>query len=135
MNQRADIGEDIKHYRKTFSYASSKVDYSAGENIYMLPGDMNISIRSGTVGYKNKILISDGNFSLGKNGKVNTFELAKGGGDRPKIIHKVVVQPTITHKILSHEEEKLLDTFSSRWFCDMAYVSVNGSLGSCKIIS
>ena len=64
----------------------------------MLPSDLNLNIRSGTMGYNNKILVSDGNFSLGKNDKVNTFELAKGGGDKPKIIHKVVVQPTITHK-------------------------------------
>ena len=64
-----------------------KVDYM-GENIYMLPGDMNQNIRSGTVGYKNKILVSDGTFSLGENDKVNTstFELAKEG-DKPKICH------------------------------------------------
>ena len=37
MNQRVDIGEDIKRYRDTLSYASSKVDYSVGQNIYMLP--------------------------------------------------------------------------------------------------
>ena len=37
----------------------------------MLPSDMNLKIRSGTVGYNNKILVSDGNFSLGKNENVN----------------------------------------------------------------
>ena len=37
-----------------------------GENIYMLPSDMNLKIRSGTVGYNNKILVSDEKFSLGK---------------------------------------------------------------------
>ena len=37
----------------------------------MLPSDMNLKIRSGTAGYNNKILVSDGNFSLGKNEKVN----------------------------------------------------------------
>ena len=31
------------------------------ENIYMLPSDMNLNIRSGDVGYDNKILVSDGN--------------------------------------------------------------------------
>ena len=39
----------------------------------MLPGDMNLNIRSGTVGYSNKILVSDGRFSLVKNSKVNTL--------------------------------------------------------------
>ena len=37
----------------------------------MIPSDMNLKIRSGTVGYNNKILLSDGHFSLGKNDEVN----------------------------------------------------------------
>ena len=37
----------------------------------MLPSDMNLKIRSGTVGYNNKILVSNGKFSLGKNVEVN----------------------------------------------------------------
>ena len=37
----------------------------------MLPSDMNLKIRSGTVRYNNKILVSNGKFSLGKNEKVN----------------------------------------------------------------
>ena len=37
-----DIREDIKRYQDTLSYASSKVDYSVGENLYMLPSDMNL---------------------------------------------------------------------------------------------
>ena len=40
VNRRVDIQEDIKRYQETLSYASSKVDYSVGENIYMLPGNM-----------------------------------------------------------------------------------------------
>ena len=32
---------------------------------------MNLKIRSGTAGYNNKILVSNGNFSLGKNENVN----------------------------------------------------------------
>ena len=40
VNRRVNIQEDIKHYQDTPSYASSKVDYSMGENIYMLPSDM-----------------------------------------------------------------------------------------------
>ena len=66
VNRRVDISEDIKHYQDTLSYALSKVDYSVGESIYMIPSDMNLKIRSGTVGYNNKILISDAKFSLGK---------------------------------------------------------------------
>ena len=68
-----DIREDIKCYQDTLSYASSKVDYSVGQNIYMHPNYMNLKIRLGTVGYNNKILVSDEKFSLGKNVEVNSW--------------------------------------------------------------
>ena len=55
---RVDIREDIKHYQDTLSYTSSKVDYIMGENIYMLPSNMNLNIKTGTAGYNNKILVS-----------------------------------------------------------------------------
>ena len=48
------------------------------------------------MGYNNKILVSDGTFSLGENDKVNTLELVKEV-DKPKS-HEAVVRPTITHK-------------------------------------
>ena len=71
VNRRVDIREDIKHYQDTLSYASSKVDHSVGEYLYMLPSDMTLKIRPGTVWYNNKILVSDEKFILGKNEKVN----------------------------------------------------------------
>ena len=71
VNRKVDIRDDIKRYQDTLSYTSSKVDYSVGEHLYMLPTDMNLKIRLGTVGYNNKILVSDGKFSLGKNDEVN----------------------------------------------------------------
>ena len=71
VNRRVNIQEDIKRYQDTLSYASTKVDYSVGENTYVLPSDMNLKIRSETVRYNNKILVSDEKFSLEKNEKVN----------------------------------------------------------------
>ena len=64
VNCRVNIREDIKRYQDTLSYASSKVDY-------MLPSNMELKIKTGTVRYNNKILISDGKFILGENEKVN----------------------------------------------------------------
>ena len=87
-----------------------------GENIYMLPSDMNLYIKLGTVGYNNKILVSDGTFSLGENDKVNTAV------PTPKISHKdsevvakstTTTTTTTTHKDLAekpnitHKKEKL----------------------------
>ena len=67
VNCRLDIREDIKHYQNTPSCALSKVDYSVGEHLDMLPSDMTLKIRQGTVGHNNKILVSDVKFNLGEN--------------------------------------------------------------------
>ena len=42
VNRSVNIQEDIKHYQETLSYASSKVDYSIGENLFMLPTNMEL---------------------------------------------------------------------------------------------
>ena len=97
MNRRVDIREDIKRYQDTLKYASSKVDYSVGQNIYMLPSDINLKIRSGTVGYNNKILVSDGNFSLGKNDEVN---------ETPKISHQSTHAHELAKKPNTHSSTK-----------------------------
>ena len=52
VNRRVNIQEDIKRYQDILSYASSKVDYSVGESIYMLPSDLKLKIKtvlSGTI--------------------------------------------------------------------------------------
>ena len=65
-----------------------------GQNIYMLPSSMKLKIETGTVGYNNKILVSDGKFSLGKNDEVNlavpAMKSHKGSN--------VVTQTAVTHK-------------------------------------
>ena len=92
-----------------------------GENIYMLPSDMNLNIGSGTVAYNNKILISDKKFSLGKNEKVNSLEARSAlqvethAMKSPQTADSNEVQahaPTITHKnqepqTITHNEEKI----------------------------
>ena len=66
VNRRVNIQEDIKCYQDTLSYPSTEVDCSVGESIYIIPSDTNLKVRSGTVEYNNKILVSDGKFILGK---------------------------------------------------------------------
>ena len=81
----------------------------------MLPSDMNLKIRSGTIGYNNKILVSDEKFSLCKNEKVNLMvpaikshkvtQTATNSNDvlplrrshAPNISHKNQEPKTITH--------------------------------------
>ena len=110
VNRRVDIREDIKHNQDTLSYASSKVDYSIGENIYMLPSDTKLNFRSGTVGYNNKLLISDENFSLGKNERVNAPAMKSHQTTNSNEVQAHA--PTITHKnqkpqTITHNEEKI----------------------------
>ena len=124
VKRRVDIREDIKHYQDTLSYASSKVDYSMGQNIYMLPSDMNLKIKTGTVGYNNKILVSDGNFSLGKNDEVNLMVPAIKShkvtqtATRPKCNSNDVLPPQGSHApnisqknpgphTITHNDEKI----------------------------
>ena len=103
VNCRVDIREDIKRYREILSYASSKVDYSIGESIYMFPSDKKLKISSGTVGYINKVLVSDSGFNLGKNFKVNTSVPSL----KTTIVHAPI--PKFVHASFSmHEEEKIL---------------------------
>ena len=119
VNHRVDIQEYIKRYQDTLSYASSKVDYSIGESIYMLPSNMNLKIRSGTVGYNNKILISDEKFILGKNENVNFLETPAIKNHRTNSLETPAMKNTQTavnlertadlerKMIISHEDEKV----------------------------
>ena len=112
-----DIREDIKRYQDTLSYASSKVDYSVGQNIYMLPSDMNLKIKTGTVGYNNKILLSDEKFSLEKNVEVNLMVPVMKSTQtaaRPKHNSNDVLShiPNISHKnqepkTITHNDDKI----------------------------
>ena len=85
----------------------------------MIPSDMNLKIRSGTVGYNNKILVSDGKFSLGKNDEVNSLEAPVM---KSHIDSNLVKQTAVTHKdsetavthkdlekkpTITHKEEKI----------------------------
>ena len=111
LNRRVNIQEDIKHYQDTLSYASSKVDHSIGENIYMISSEMELRIKTGTVGYNNKILVSDGNFSLGKNEKVNLMVTAIKSHNTNSIEPTTITHaPAISQKNqkpITHNEEKI----------------------------
>ena len=61
----------------------------------MIPSDLTLKIKTGTVGYNNKILISDGKFILGKNEKVNSLEAPVMKSHKGS---NVVTQTAVTHK-------------------------------------
>ena len=119
VDRSVNIQEDIKRYQDTLSYASSKVDYSVGQNIYMLPSNMKLKIKTATVGYNYKLLVSDGKFILGKNEKVNSLEPAAMKSHKTNPLETPAIKSTQTavnsertadleqKTIISHEDEKV----------------------------
>ena len=88
------------------------------EHLYMLPSDMTLKIRLGTVRYNNKILVSDEKFILGKNEKVNLVPVMKSHkvtqtAARPKHnSNDVLSAPAISQKnqeptTITHNDEKI----------------------------
>ena len=113
VNRRVDIQEDLKRYQDTLSYTLSKVNYSVGGTLFMLPSNMELKIKTGTVGYNNKILVSIGNFSLWKNDEVNSLETPAIKNrktislETPTIESHSNTTQELTHApTISHEDEK-----------------------------
>ena len=65
-----DLSIDIKKYQGVLEHALSKVDFSVGIGIYMLPSNLNLSIGK-TKGYNNKILVSNTDMKIGSNRDIN----------------------------------------------------------------
>ena len=126
VNRKVDIQEDIKRYQNTLSYASSKVNYSVREHLYMLPSDMELRIRSEAVGYNNKILVSEGKFSLGKSDEVNSLETPAFKTNSLELTHAPAIsQKNQEPKTIAHRDEKIaFSTGSGRWFCNMEYIQM-----------
>ena len=115
VNRRVDIQKDITRYQDTLNYAISKVDFSVGENVYMLPSDMNLKIEKGVSGYNNEILISKAGFALGVN-DVNYVIPEKHEGEISHGIKHIKPKPTVTGPTQrpkptvtgpTHEDEKI----------------------------
>ena len=103
-----------------------------GKIFIFLPSDMNLKIRSGTAGYNNKILISDGKFSLGKsenvklttpaikNHKTNSLE-APAMKSTQTAFNSERTADLEQEMIISHENEKVALVLSltgifTKWF-------------------
>ena len=106
-----------------------------GEHLYLLPSDMTLKIRPGTVRYNNKILVSDGKFILGKNEKVNSLEAPSAPqAETPAISHKdpnLVKQTAVTHRnsetavYYPRRRENCFNSFFNWNIYNMAPVSIN----------
>ena len=70
VNEDYSIGINIERYQGVLEYALSKVDFSVGTGIYMLPNNLNLNIGK-TKGYNNKILVSNTDMKIGSNRDMN----------------------------------------------------------------
>ena len=108
INEDYSIAIDIDRYQGVLEHALSKVDFSVGIGIYMLPSDLNLNIGK-TKGYNNKILVSNTDMKIGSNRDISKFN-KKLPPDEPK-----TVIPTVLHdlKILieKRNDKKLPITF------------------------
>ena len=106
INEDIGIAIAIKRYQRVLEHALSKVDFSVGIGIYMLPGNLNLSI--GKKGYDNKILVSNKDMNIGSNRHIN-----KDHKKQPPDVPKIVI-PAARHdlKMLTEKQndEKLAIT-------------------------
>ena len=70
INEDYPISADIDRYQSVLEHALSKVDFSIGTGIYMLPNDLKLSIGK-TVGYNSKILVGNTDIEIGSNNDIN----------------------------------------------------------------
>ena len=70
INEHYSIAIDIESYQHVLKHALSKVDFSVGIGIHMLPNDLNLNIEN-TNGYSNKILVSNTDMNIGPNRDIN----------------------------------------------------------------
>ena len=112
INEEYSIGIDIERYQGVLEHALSKVDFSVGIGIYMLPSNLILNIRR-TKGYNNKILVSNTVMKIGSNRDINKDrkKLAVAMPDVPKKVVISAVQHDQLHnvKMLTkrHNDEKL----------------------------
>ena len=66
INEDYSISCDTDRYQGALEHALSKVNFSVGIGIYMLPSNLKLSIGT-TVGYNNKVLMGNTEMKTGSN--------------------------------------------------------------------
>ena len=112
INEDCSIDIDIERYQGMLGHASSKVDFSVGTGIYMLPSDLNLSMGM-TKGYNNNILVSNIDMKIGSNKDINKDHKKKlpvtpPDDDAPKIVIPAVRHDNLKMLAEKHDDEKLV---------------------------
>ena len=100
INEDYSIAIDIEIYQGVLEHALSKVDFSVGIGIYMLPSNLNLNIGN-TKGYNNKILVSSTDIKIGSNRDISK--------DHKKLlpdVPKKIVIPAVRHDLKMLTEKR-----------------------------
>ena len=113
INEDYSIGIDIERYQGVLEHILSKVDFSVGISIYMLPSNLNLGIGK-TKGYNSKILGSNTDMKIGSNRDINRDHKNLTPPNVPKkiVIPAAQHEPPYNLKMLTekHNDEKLAIT-------------------------
>ena len=113
INEDYSIGTDIERYQGVLEYALTKVEFSVGIGIYMLPSNLNLSIGR-TKGYNNKILVSNTEMKIGSSRDITRDhkKLTLRGVTKKIVISVVQHDPPHNLKMLTekHNDEKVVIT-------------------------
>ena len=109
IDEYYSVGIDIERYQGVLKHALSKVYFSVGPGIYMLPSDLSLSMGK-TKGYKNKILVSNTDMKIGSNKDINKDhkKLPLPDDDITKIVIPAVRHNNTKMLIEEHNDEKLV---------------------------
>ena len=107
INEDYSVAIDIERYQGVLEHALSKVGFSVGIVICMLPSNLNLNIGK-TKGYNNKILVSNTDMKIGSNRDINK-DHKKLPPDVPKIVIPVA-QHDLKMLTEKHNDEKLAIT-------------------------
>ena len=88
INEDYSIGVNAERCQELLEHALSKLDFSVGIGIYMLPSNLNLNIGQ-TKGYNNKISVSNTGMKVGPNRDINK--------DRKKL---VVAKPDVPNTVI-----------------------------------
>ena len=111
INEDYSIGIGIERYQGVLEHALSKVDFSVGTGIYMLPSDLNLSIGK-TKGYNKKVLVRNTHMKIGSNKDINKDHkkllVTPPDDDVPKIVIPATRYNNLKMLTEKYNEEKLV---------------------------
>ena len=111
INEDYSICIKIERYQGVLEHALSKVDFSVGTVICLVPFNLYLSMGK-TKGFNNKILVSNTDMKIGSNKDINKDhkKLTPPDDDVPKIVIPTVRRDNTKMLTKKHNDEKLVIT-------------------------